>query len=61
VFLDELTAQIEPADICASEGKLSLLNLFPDLIDAETSWKLGKREHTPPHLSLLMSLLPPQC
>jgi ankyrin repeat protein len=49
-LLDELTVLIEPADICAAEGKLSLLNLFSDLVDSETSWRLGMSSSSLPHL-----------
>lgn len=39
--LNELMNLIDISDICAYEGKLSILNLFPELIDSDTCWKLG--------------------
>lgn len=42
---EELVSVIEPADICAFEGRLSLLNLFPEVVDSESCWKIGNFLH----------------
>jgi ankyrin repeat protein len=55
-LVEELLTLIEPADICAFEGRLSLLNLFPEMVDSETCWKLGTSS-PPIHLCLPSHLL----
>jgi ankyrin repeat protein len=59
---EELLTLIEPADMCAAEGRLSLLNLFPEMLDPEACWRLGTpppptHSHTSPTtLTLSLSL-----